>query len=48
MVRFSFNENKYRVADKQLFKSLVRNSFSQRRKTMKNSLEIFVKRIIFL
>ncbi len=38
IVRFSFNENKYRVADKQLFKSLRRNSFSQRRKTMKNSL----------
>ncbi len=41
IVRFSFNENKYRVADKQLFKSLVRNSFSQRRKTMKNSLRNF-------
>lgn len=41
IVRFSFNENKYRVADKQLFKSLVRNSFGQRRKTMKNSLRNF-------
>lgn len=41
IVRFGFNENKYRVADKKLFKSLVRNSFGQRRKTMKNSLKRF-------
>ncbi len=41
IVRFGFGENKYKVADKQLFRSLVRNSFGQRRKTMKNSLKRF-------
>lgn len=41
IVKFGFSENKYRVSDKQLFKSLVRNSFGQRRKTLKNSLRNF-------
>ena len=41
IVKFGFSENKYRVTDKQLFKSLVRSSFGQRRKTLKNSLRNF-------
>ncbi|MBS1551479.1 MAG: ribosomal RNA small subunit methyltransferase A [Bacteroidetes bacterium] len=41
IVKFGFSKNKYKVADKQIFRSLVRNSFGQRRKTMKNSLKRF-------
>ncbi|HMS63823.1 MAG TPA: 16S rRNA (adenine(1518)-N(6)/adenine(1519)-N(6))-dimethyltransferase RsmA [Ignavibacteria bacterium] len=41
IVRFDFQKSKYEIKDKDLFKTLVKQSFSQRRKTMKNSLKKF-------
>lgn len=41
IVRFDFNKDKTDLKDVKLFKTLVRESFGQRRKTMKNSLKKF-------
>lgn len=41
IVRFDFKKTKFEIKDKELFKFLVKQSFSQRRKTMKNSLKKF-------
>lgn len=41
IVRFDFNKTGFEIQDKELFKTLVKQSFSQRRKTMKNSLKKF-------
>jgi len=39
IVKFNFKETKYQISDKNIFKALVKESFGQRRKTMKNSLK---------
>lgn len=41
IVKFDFTKLKYKISDKRIFKTLVKASFSQRRKTMKNSLKKF-------
>ncbi|MEO6695758.1 MAG: 16S rRNA (adenine(1518)-N(6)/adenine(1519)-N(6))-dimethyltransferase RsmA [Ignavibacteria bacterium] len=41
IVKFDFTKSKYKISDKRIFKTLVKASFSQRRKTMKNSLKNF-------
>ncbi len=41
VIKLDFNKNKYIIADITLFRSLVRNAFSKRRKTLKNSLKDF-------
>jgi len=41
VIKLAFNENKYTIANVPLFRSLVRNAFSKRRKTLKNSLKDF-------
>lgn len=39
MVKFNFNEICFDIKNKEVFKTLVRQSFGQRRKTMRNSLK---------
>ena len=49
VVRLVFNESKSDIKDKELFKKLVKESFGQRRKTLRNSLKKFFesKNILF-
>ncbi|MEP7147245.1 MAG: 16S rRNA (adenine(1518)-N(6)/adenine(1519)-N(6))-dimethyltransferase RsmA [bacterium] len=44
VVKFDFNKKNEKLADKKLFKELVRETFGQRRKTMKNSLSKLLER----
>ncbi|MEO8665657.1 MAG: 16S rRNA (adenine(1518)-N(6)/adenine(1519)-N(6))-dimethyltransferase RsmA [Ignavibacteria bacterium] len=44
VVRFDFNKKNEGLDDRKMFKELVRESFGQRRKTMKNSLTKFFER----
>ena len=39
IVKFEFNKENFNIADKELFKTIVKDSFGQRRKTMRNSLK---------
>jgi len=48
IVKFDFTETKYQISDKNIFKALVRESFGQRRKTMKNSLKKYFEKGDFL
>ncbi len=41
VVKFEFHHDKYKIENYPLFKSLVKASFGQRRKTMRNSLKKF-------
>jgi len=41
IVKFDFGNSKYKILYKDIFKTLVKQSFGQRRKTMKNSLKVF-------
>ncbi len=41
VIKMDFNKNKYTIANVPLFRSLVRNAFSKRRKTLRNSLKDF-------
>lgn len=41
VVKFTFHKNKYEIENYPLFKELVKSSFGQRRKTMRNSLKKF-------
>lgn len=41
VVKFDFHSDKYKIENYSLFKSLVKASFGQRRKTMRNSLKKF-------
>jgi 16S rRNA (adenine1518-N6/adenine1519-N6)-dimethyltransferase len=45
IVRFDFKKTKFEIQDKELFKTLIKQSFSQRRKTMKNSLKKFFENV---
>lgn len=41
VIKLAFDENKFAISNVPLFRSLVRNAFSKRRKTLKNSLKDF-------
>ncbi|MCY7362236.1 MAG: 16S rRNA (adenine(1518)-N(6)/adenine(1519)-N(6))-dimethyltransferase RsmA [Ignavibacteria bacterium] len=41
IVKFDFGNSKYKILYKDIFKTLVKQSFGHRRKTMKNSLKVF-------
>lgn len=44
VVRFRFGKNEFKITDRDGFKTLVKQSFGQRRKTMKNSLKVFFEK----
>lgn len=44
VVRFRFGKNEFKINDREGFKTLVRQSFGQRRKTMKNSLKVYFEK----
>jgi len=48
IVKFDFTNTIYQITDKNIFKALVKASFGQRRKTMKNSLKKYFEENGFL
>lgn len=42
VVKITFNRNKYSVADKKLYRSVVRSAFASRRKTLVNNLVLWL------
>lgn len=45
VVKLDFDSKKYQIKDRELFRNFIRSSFSQRRKTLNNSLKLFFEKV---